>query len=854
MSKHYLCVFLFLTSFTYVGFAKDSSYLAVEYYMAPTITGCPSDITQAITNSCTKAVTWTEPTAIDTNLPVTVDKTHSPGDDFPVGTTTVTYTFTNGLSEVSTCSFEITIQYQFFDLPSNQLITVGASCNRTALWVPPSDCGGSVIIGLSTSPTVGLLNGDSFPIGVTEITYAALRGAALDDIQSFTVTVVDPIAPTLENTPTDITVAANINCEAVVTWTEPSVSDNCTAGIVPTSTFSTGDTFPLGTTLVTYSAQDEAGNPASDVSFNVTVEDQTAPDFTNLPSDIIITADAASCQATITWPTVLATDNCTSTVSNIVSTRASGDTFDLGETEVTYTATDDASNETMASFTVTVFDGTAPNLISCPTNITSDATSDCTATVSWSSPTFADSCDSSLEIISTHTSGNVFPIGITTVTVTATDDAGNETTCIFDVTVLDAIAPIFDECPTDITVVADNGCNAVANWSIPIVSDNCTQDIVPTANFSSGDTFPVGVTEVIYTAMDVAGNQVSCSFNVVVIDQSAPVFNDCPSDIEIEADETCSATASWSPPTASDNCDNTVTITESHISGSSFELGTTTITYTATDEAGNSTSCTFNVTVLDSTGPEISNCPSDIELTTDECAAVVTWAEIVAVDNCSNVSLSSNFSSGDTFNLGITTVVYTFTDEVGNESQCSFNVTVTNPNDLIVSNCPDDIIVETGENGTAEVSWDEPSVSSSCTEVTINQSHQSGDTFGVGTTLVTYEFMDEFERVVTCSFNITVSVRDIEFDIPKLLTPNNDGNNDTWMLSGLENFPDNEVVIVDRWGGEIFKASGYDNQRIVWDGSNQNGKIVPTGTYFFYILVKSNSSTEKKQGFIELVR
>ncbi|MEQ8574605.1 MAG: gliding motility-associated C-terminal domain-containing protein [Fulvivirga sp.] len=59
---------------------------------------------------------------------------------------------------------------------------------------------------------------------------------------------------------------------------------------------------------------------------------------------------------------------------------------------------------------------------------------------------------------------------------------------------------------------------------------------------------------------------------------------------------------------------------------------------------------------------------------------------------------------------------------------------------------------------------------------------------------------------------------------------------------------------MDRWGGEIFKTTGYDNQRVVWDGTNQNGKIVPTGTYFFYISVKTNSSTQKTQGFIEIIQ
>ncbi len=843
MSKHFWSLLLL---------GVISLMAAAISYAAPVITGCPSDITQTITNSCTKSVTWTEPLAVGA---VSSTRSHDPGSNFGVGTTTVTYTFTDALGDISICSFDVTVKYQFFDLPSNQSITVGASCNRTALWVPPSDCGGNVILAYSTSPQTDLNSGDNFPVGETTVTYVALRnGTILDDFETFTITVVDNIAPTFDVTPGNITAAANNNCEAVVNWSVPTALDNCTTGIVPTSPISPGDTFPLGTTMVTYSAQDEAGNPAT-YSFNVTVEDQTAPEFTNLPNNRTVTANAISCQATVSWPTVLATDNCSSAGNiNISESHAPGSTFDLGVTQVMYTATDDQGNDNIKSFNITVVDGTAPSIDSCPDDISLVATGTCTATATWSDPTFSDSCDATLSITSSHASGNSFPVGTTTVTVTATDDAGNEVSCSFDITVTDEAPPVFNSCPTDITVVADAECGGIATWSIPIVSDNCTSDIIPNVDFSSGDTFPLGTTEVIYTALDQAGNNVTCSFNVIVIDQTNPVFRDCPSDIEITADDTCSAIVSWATPTASDNCDSNLTITKSHSSGDTFAFGTTIVTYTATDEAGNSTNCTFNVTVVDVTGPEITNCAADIEISTTACEAIVIWDEILANDNCGNVSSTSNFSSGDIFQLGSTLVTYTFIDEVGNESQCSFNVNVVNPDALALSDCPEDIAVETDDSGTVAVTWTEPSAVSSCSEVVKSQSHQSGDTFEVGTTLVTYEFTDEFQTTVTCSFNVTVRIRDIEFDIPKLLTPNNDGNNDIWLLNGLENFPDNEVVIVDRWGSEIFKQSGYDNQRIVWDGSNQNGKIVPTGTYFYYILVKTNSSTQKKQGFIELVQ
>lgn len=818
----------------------------------PIIIGCPTNITETITNSCTKAISWTEPVGV---AALSSTRSHEPGFEFPVGTTTVVYTFTDLLG-TSTCSFNVTVRYQFFNLPSDQTITINSpsSCNRTALWQAPTECD-NVVIAYSTEPQADLQNGDEFPIGETTVTYVALRGATIDDIVSFTVTVVDNSAPTFDVTPGDLTVAANNNCQAVVSWVIPTVTDNCTDNIVPTSPINPGATFPIGTTMVTYSAQDEAGNPAT-YSFNVTVEDQTGPVFDNLPSNRTVPATTVDCKAAVTWNAVVATDNCTNDVDiNIVESHSSGDLFDLGETEVTYTATDDEGNQTIDSFTITVVDDTAPTLSNCPSDISLTTTNSCTAVATWSEPGFSDICDSTPTITRSHTSGTSFPIGTTSVTIIATDEAGNQTACTFNVTVSDIVAPVFNSCPSNITVAASgDGCEATATWTVPTASDNCSSDIVPTADFSPGYAFPLGTTTVTYTATDVGGNESTCSFDVTVIDQTAPVFIDCPEDIEIAANADCAAIVSWVAPAVTDNCNSGVTIAPSHNPEDSFDLGTTIVTYIATDEAGNETTCTFNVTVIDETGPEITNCPANIEITTSDCESVVTWDELVATDNCSNVTASSNFSPGDTFTLGTTTVVYTFTDDLGNESQCSFNVTVVNPDALQLLNCPEDISIETDDSGRAEVSWTAPSVESICTNFTTSQSHQPGDTFQEGTTLVTYQFTDEFQAVVTCSFNVTVSIRDIEFDIPKLLTPNNDGNNDTWVLEGIENFPDNEVVVVDRWGGEIFKKTGYDNQRVVWDGTNQNGKIVPTGTYFFYISVKTNSSTQKTQGFIEIIQ
>lgn len=159
--------------------------------------------------------------------------------------------------------------------------------------------------------------------------------------------------------------------------------------------------------------------------------------------------------------------------------------------------------------------------------------------------------------------------------------------------------PVIAGCPADITVPTGPGaitCNKVVTWTPPTVSDNCP-GVTMVADHNPGDTFPVGPTLVTYTATDNNGQHSTCSFTVTVEDNTPPEIAGCPTNIFVLDPEGDGQTASWTPPTASDNC--SVNLTSDFNPGANFPVGTTTVTYTATDPATNIATCSFTVTVVD---------------------------------------------------------------------------------------------------------------------------------------------------------------------------------------------------------------------------------------------------------------
>jgi uncharacterized repeat protein (TIGR01451 family) len=373
--------------------------------------GCPDDITtQANTTDNGQdgaIVHFSPPSGNDECGPIVVS--HCNDCFFPVGITTVTASAASGES----CSFRVTV-----NAPNSGNVTISCPGNQTA--DADSNCEANVAVGTATATgdnvTVTGTRSDGQPMydctppegpnytctrkatdapfsaGVTTITWIAYSHdvagpyASADDEEAHrngsatctqTITVNDVTPPNIAAT--DSTASADANCQAPVPDYSSTVSDNCACGTSDNSpgceghphiTYSqspaAGTMVGLGPHTVHIQANDGssnnggAGNTSTkDVTF--TVVDNTPPTFTFVPPAITAYTGpgATTCDAVVDPGMATASDNCASVT---ITRSPSGNTFPVGTTTITWTATDGNGNSTTATQTITVIDNTPPTI------------------------------------------------------------------------------------------------------------------------------------------------------------------------------------------------------------------------------------------------------------------------------------------------------------------------------------------------------------------------------------------------------------------------------------------------------------------------------------------------------------
>src|SRR6185503_15911678 len=335
----------------------------------------------------------------------------------------------------------------------------------------------------------------------------------------------------------------------------------------------------------------------------------------------------------------------------VTNSPATGSFFTVGTHTVTSSSEIGGAS---CFFTVTVLD-TNPPTISCPANITVTApegATDFTLPMGPGTPSFNASGGGTVTAIRSddtpatfdddgnvvtpavvHSVNDPYPIGSTGINWTVTDAGGRSASCTQIITVVAAgdRDPVTISCPANVTFNAPGGsCEAtIPGATIGTPTTNPSDNVTLTPRRSDDrpltDPFPAGLTTITWTATDdLNGSVASCVQNVTVIvgsgaDTTPPVLT-VPANVSATT-SSCSALLDdelgVAQATDEGACNSSVTVVRSGVpAGFLFPTGTTTITYTAQDAAGNTSTGTQLVTVTESPAvPPAISCPSNITVT-----------------------------------------------------------------------------------------------------------------------------------------------------------------------------------------------------------------------------------------------
>ena len=384
----------------------------------------------------------------------------------------------------------------------------------------------------------------------------------------------------------------------------------------------------------------------------------------------------AQCSATVTAPTAM--DNCAGVVTGTTNDPT---TYTAqGNYTVHWTFNDGHGNSSTANQTVIVNDVTPP-VITCPPNVNHTADAGiCSYSFAPIAATATDNCGA-VTVSGVRSDalslGSPYPVGVTTITWTATDAHNLRVSCVQTVTVTDDERPVIT-CPANVNHTADAGvCSYRFTPIAATATDNCPGVTVLGIRSDAkplSDPYPVGVTTITWTATDAHNLRVSCSQTVTVTDDENPVIT-CPANVNHTADAgLCSYRLNPTAATATDNCPGVAVLgirSDAKPLNDPYPVGVTTITWTATDTHYHSVSCDQTVTITDDEKPVITL--QDIfKCFADNNAGCNINLGATVTDNCGLLSLTSN--APVCFPVGTTTVIWTAIDTHGNSSTATQTV------------------------------------------------------------------------------------------------------------------------------------------------------------------------------------
>lgn len=459
--------------------------------------------------------------------------------------------------------------------------------------------------------------------------------------------------------------------------------------------------------------------------------------------------------------------------------------------------------------------------------------------------------------------------GLYDITLTATNGAGSDSeTKTSYINVGDTTSPV--AVCQNITVFLDGAGNAsiVAADIDAGSSDNCgsvSLSATPTM-FTCAE---LGINTVTLTATDGNSNSSTCTSTVTVIDSTTPtaIFQNITTYLDGSGNSTI--TAADVDGGSSDNC-GTPSLSTSPNAFTCADIGTNSVTLTATDGSGNASNASGTVTVIDSTSPT-AFCQNITVFLSALGNATITAADVDggSSDNCGSVSLSASPLSFTCADLGSNTVTMTTTDGSGNTDMCTSTVTVLDSVSPTIT-CPG-TVVENVPGGTlsAVVNFSTPTANDNCGSASVVCVPASGSVFPLGTTTVVCTATDGSSNEETCSFSVIVqeagavddcgdatALTPVIFGVPgwqsfalgaseSLTGCTGDADDDVWFSFAAQS-PNDVVLAQDPAGGynavvEIFDACGgtslgcFDNYGAGAIERALPGGLVVGQTYFFRV-------------------
>ena len=789
---------------------------------------------------------------------------------FPVGVSTVIYTVTDPDGNEANCSFTVTmlrdeIPWTAITCPTDPpAVTLGPTeCERAITLDPPTIEDYCVT---ATYTITNDFNNDSviinevFPVGTTEVNWIITDNS--NNVDTCTVYVeVNGVQLPWINCPVDVSgTMTSDNCFVVPpTIGSPSYGAPCwpTDSLDLTFRIENGvwDTtgvgevngleFPAGTSTVWYIIEDPDGNKDS-CDFTVAMLRDAIPGTAIIcpPDPAPQTLGATECDVTLSLPAPTFSETCTTVVytvtNNINGTSTIVDeTFDVGITRVVWTITDNSGNVDSCINIVEV-NGIQLPYINCPLDVSGTMTSDnCFAlpptigSPNYGAPCWPpDSLDLTFRIENGvwdttgvgEVNGLEFPAGTNTVWYIVEDPDGNKDSCDFTVTMLrDAIPSTAINCPPDPApyVLGATECDVTMTLPPPTFNETCTTVVYTVTNNYNNDsviideTFPVGITEVIWIITDNSGNVDSCINIVDISGIQLPTIN-CPPSVTgpMSADDCEALPPVLGLPTyeapcwPDDSLDISYTISSEYgnwdTAGTGFiptdlefPVGTNTVWYIVTDPDGNQDSCDFTVTMQqDDISWTVYTCPPNPADEYVDSFSCDTWIDILPPtinDHCLTASYSINHNSiyaagtdstdaSGYYPIGEHTITWTISDNSGNDTTCvqTFEVLDLEP----VLECPPSIEVFADENElfATGITVGLPRYQDNCDSTliytvippdsvtTVYDSDPSGinlltgpHTYDLGVTTIWYIFEDGHNHIDSCFFTVTVlAAPDIE--------------------------------------------------------------------------------------------